>query len=309
MKSQKYTLNLTEFRCSDGVILPGLLYEPKRKTKKAAIYLHGNGSSSVFYSVARMNILAEELAKINIAFFPFNNRGAQYLHKNTVKGNPEMKEIKSGTAYELIDDCIKDIEGAIKKLIGRGYTEIYLIGLSTGANKIVVYNLHRPKNKVKGYILLSGGDDTGIYYSQLGRKKFCALLEKCKKKIGEGRGERLIGTGLSEIPMSYNSIFDTINPDGNYNTFPFYEQMSGLKLSKKQLFVEFGAIKKPMLIVYGEKDEYCYGNATLCAGILLEKSGNPKKHTLNIIRNADHGFRGKEKELSNIICRWLSAQK
>jgi len=44
--------NLIQFSTTDHLLLPGLLYEPKQKTKKAAIFLHGNGSASVFYAAA-----------------------------------------------------------------------------------------------------------------------------------------------------------------------------------------------------------------------------------------------------------------
>ena len=41
-----------EFHTLDGLDLPGLLYEPDQKTDKVAILLHGNGSSSIFSTLA-----------------------------------------------------------------------------------------------------------------------------------------------------------------------------------------------------------------------------------------------------------------
>ena len=58
--------NFIEFKTQDGLKLPGLLYKPKN-TKKVAIYLHGNGSSSVFYDESKKRELPEELAKKDIA--------------------------------------------------------------------------------------------------------------------------------------------------------------------------------------------------------------------------------------------------
>ncbi|MEK7178876.1 MAG: hypothetical protein AAB727_01310, partial [Patescibacteria group bacterium] len=64
-----------EFNTKDGLTLPGLLYGGK-KDKAAVIYLHGNGSSSVFYAETKNHPLASALAKKNISILYFNNRGA-----------------------------------------------------------------------------------------------------------------------------------------------------------------------------------------------------------------------------------------
>ena len=92
-------------------------------------------------------------------------------------------------AHEKIKDCVLDIDGAVKFLQKLGYKEFYLAGSSTGANKICVYNHYKPKNIFKKYILICGGDDTGIYYSALGNKKFFKILNESKAKIKKGLGK------------------------------------------------------------------------------------------------------------------------
>ncbi len=59
-------LKLIEFETSDGLNLPGLLNEVAG-SKKAVIYLHGNGSSSVFYDEKGNRDLPEELNKKGIS--------------------------------------------------------------------------------------------------------------------------------------------------------------------------------------------------------------------------------------------------
>ena len=294
-------LKLIEFKSTDNIVLPGLLYEPIKPTEKIAIYLHGNGSASVFYSVKEMNLLADYLTKNGIAFFPFNNRGAHYIHKL----HRRDEDVKMGTAYEIIKDCIYDIDGAVNFLLKQGYKTFYLIGSSTGANKIVVYHHHRPKNKIAKYVLLSGGDDTGLSYQMMGGKKFYLALKKCKQEIKKGNRRLLVPASISDYLYSYQSLYDTINPDGDYNVFPFNEYMNKLKLSKKELFREFKAINKPTLVVYGEFDEYCYGNARKCVEVLKKECPDKKLFTFKIIKGADHGFSGKEDELAKYIAAWL----
>lgn len=298
-----YNPKLVQFETKDSLLLPGLLFEPKSKTKKALIYLHGNGSASIFYSVDKMNVLAQELNKAGIAFFPFNNRGAQYIHK--IKTTDNKDGVKQGTALELIKDCVLDINGAIEFLKKQGYSEFYLVGSSTGANKIALYHYLQPKNPVKKYILLSGGDDVGLTYDMLGREQFYSLFHKCKEEIKKGMGQKLIPQIIDSDLYSYQSLYDTINPDGNYNIFPYKEVLENLKLSKKPLFAEFKTINKPTLVVYGEKDEYCYGKVRECVRILKKECSHPEKFEFKIVKGADHGFTGYEKELAKTISSYL----
>lgn len=281
----------------DGLVLPGLLYRPKRSSK-VLISLHGNGTSSVFYDEKENESLSKELAKKSISFFTFNNRGA-HIKKNFQVG--KGKKVSKGMAYELIKECIEDIDTAIRFLSKRGYKEFYLIGFSTGANKICVYNHYKKRNRISRYILVGGGDDTGIYYYELGKKKFYKLLEKAKRMKKKRRGDELISE-LVPMIFSWKSFYDIANPDGDYNTFPFYEALRNVKLSKKPLFRYFKAIKKPSLVVYGSEDEYAWGDVSRAVN-LLEKQ-NPDLD-YKIIQGGDHGLSGHTDKLAKIVAGWL----
>ncbi len=305
MKNHQNKLRLVEFESTDHITLPALLYEPLNKTNKVAIFLHGNGNSSVFYAVKQMNVLADHLTQKDISLFSFNNRGAHYFHKLKRIKNGIEEDLKLGTAYELIKDCLYDIDGTVNYLSKLGYKTFYLIGESTGANKIVVYHYYKPKNKIEKYVLLSGGDDTGLYYQSMGKKKFYLALKKCQVEIKKGNGIKLVPKYLVDYLFSYQSLYDTINPDGDYNIFPFNEVFHNLKLSKKPLFREYKTINKPTLVVYGENDEYCYGDVPKCVKVLKKDCPNAKLFTFKIVKNADHGFNGKEEELAKIVSQWL----
>lgn len=293
---------IVQIKTEDGLTLPGLFYESD-KSKKAAIFLHGNGSASVFYS----DDLKEEQAKIlnnkGISYLLFNNRGAHLIKKlNVAKKDGTVERKRFGMAYEKIKDCIKDIDASIDFLRTKGYEEFYLIGESTGANKICVYHYYKPKNKVSRYVLLGGGDDTGIYYNQLGKKKFFKLLKESKDKIRKRKGEDLICELLPEEIFSYLGFYDIANPNGDYNVFPFLEEIKKIKLSKKQLFRHFNSINKLTLVIYGEKDEYAWGDVPRIINILKEQKPN---FEYAIIKGADHGCSQHQKELSKVISEWL----
>lgn len=290
-----------EFKTSDGLLLPGLFYEAKG-SKKVAIHLHGNGSSSVFYNEREKRVLADALNKVGVSFFRFNNRGAHIIKKLEVtkKGKTDKKYF--GCAFEKIKEAVIDIEGAIGYLKSLGYKEFYLIGSSTGANKACIFNYYKPKNEIKKFILTSAGDDTGIYYSILGKEKFNRLLKEAKQKIAKRQGEEFVKELLPEEIFSYKAFFDTCNPDGDYNVFPYYEVLNNTKLSKKPHFRHFKSIKRPTLVVYGEIDEYAYGKVPEIVEIL---KGQKPEFDYKIIKGANHGFDGYEKELASILSTWL----
>jgi pimeloyl-ACP methyl ester carboxylesterase len=288
--------HLVRFEATDGIPLAGVLYEPKRKSNRAAIFLHGTGGSSVFES-KRTNVLAAELLRAGIAYFPFNNRGAHVMRR--------MGDELGGFSYERIRDCVHDIDGALRELRRRGYRDITLIGHSTGANKIAVYDHYKPRNTVKRYVLLGGGDDTGMLYEDLGPRRFQSALTKARAMIKARRGEELAPSSISKLPMSWRSFYDMANPDGDYNIFPFREAMHGIRLSRRPRFRYLRALRKPALFLYGENDEYCVDSASRTVAALAEALGAKTNVKLAIIEDADHGFGGKEKELAEVIVEWM----
>src|SRR5258708_7598960 len=180
-----------QFKTEDGLNLPGLLFHAP-KSKEVVIYLHGMGSSVFYDDSGKLQTVAKKLVQKNISFFPFNNRGANLVRRFTVK--KDGKEIKKryGMAYEIIKECCIDINAALKYLKLLGFEEFILMGQSTGANKICVYNHYQPKNSIKKYILTAGGDDTGIFYQMFEDSNFRQFLKIANLKIKRGEGEELM---------------------------------------------------------------------------------------------------------------------
>ena len=97
-----------EIKTKDGLTLPGLLCEPKR-ARAAMIYLHGNGSSSIFYdfNTGKQKSLASALnkKKMKISILYFNNRGAHIIKKLKIKRRGKMIRKPYGMAFEKIKVC------------------------------------------------------------------------------------------------------------------------------------------------------------------------------------------------------------
>ncbi|HSY52758.1 MAG TPA: alpha/beta hydrolase [Thermoanaerobaculia bacterium] len=276
---------LVRFEATEGVALAGLLYEPERTSRRVVIWLHGCGGT---FESRRTNLLAEVLGKRGISFFPFNNRGSGVVRR---AGND-----LGGAAFERIRDCVADIDGAIRDLWRRGYRDITLAGHSTGANKIAVYDHYKPRNRVKRYVLIAGGDDTGLLYAQLGARRFRALLTKAKAMR---RSDEIAPRSVSPMLMSWRALYDVANPNGDYNVFPFLEVMNGIRLSRRPLFRYIRAIRKPSLYLYGDRDEFCFGDVPGCMAILARHVND--RAEIVIMRDTGHGFEGGEGELGGLI--------
>lgn len=284
----RLALELVRFEATDGLRLAGLLYTPRRRTPRAIVWLHGTGGASVFES-KRTNVLGAELTARGFAFFPFNNRGAHII---THAG---------GMAHERIRDCVFDIDGALRELRRRGFDDITLAGHSTGANKVAVYDHLKPRNRVKRYVLLAGGDDTGLLFQQLSARLFNVALKKAREMIQARRGDEIVPKRLSALPLSWRSFYDTANPNGDYNVFPFMEATTGPRLSRRPLFRHVRGIRKPALYLYGSRDEYIDDlNASLAA---LERNIG-RKGRIVVIDDADHGFSDREGEVAEALSSW-----
>ena len=279
------------FEATDGVRLSGLLFEPARRSRRAIIFLHGFGGS--IFDQRRTNILAEAFTAAGIAYFPFDNRGSQIVRRLRKK----KKSVSGGSAHERIRDAVHDIDGAARFLRKRGYRELILVGHSTGANKIAAYDHYRHRNPIRGYVLLAGGDDTGLLYAQLGARRFRSAVARARERR---HSEELVPASLSAQPMSWRAFYDMINPNGDYNVFSFRERF------KSKAFGFLLGMRKPALFVYGDHDEFLGGDAVLAVAALAEAIGRKPDAEFTILEDADHGFSGHERELADLIIVWLT---
>jgi pimeloyl-ACP methyl ester carboxylesterase len=281
---------LVRFPTRDDLELAGLLFEPKRTSKRVAIFIHGMGGS---FESRRTNILARAFTKRGIAWFAFNNRGSYVIRRG------------GGMGMEKIRDCVYDLDAAIGELRRRGYRDVTLIGHSTGANKIAVYNAYTRRNLATRYILLGGGDDTGLSFSYLGARRFHSALAKARVMIKAGRGDELAPRAYAPWVTSWRAFHDMSNPDGDYNVFPFLEIMRGIRLSKRSRFRHLRTIRKPTLVLYGDRDEFCFDDVSACVAILADAVGARTNFEIATLADADHGFNGHEEELACVMLDWI----
>ena len=99
------------FNTEDEIELVGLLERPTNPTKRVVISVHGMQSNCL---KRREDILSKEISNAGVAYFAFNNRGAElmtYTRKTTGE-----KILNGGSVYEDVLDGYYDIVWAAQKL-------------------------------------------------------------------------------------------------------------------------------------------------------------------------------------------------
>lgn len=305
-------LELVSIVSSDKIWLPGLLYRPEKDTGKVAVWLHGMGDSAAFYKPLLINALGEALAEQGIALLAFNNRGAHNSKSLKIADETfpeEDRRYQGGTYYELINDCVKDIDGAVSFLKEQDFSEFYLLGHSTGANKICAYHVSAKENPFTKYVLAGPGDDVGIFFAELGEKKFWAALRYAAAHL-KTDPLKTMPKYSGMYPFSVQSAKDILDPDGAYNTFPFYEA-SHERIGTKRLFDEYQQLDRATLVIFGDSDEYTehVGGAAAAQKLFMKHTSNAmlKKTDFSLVPDALHNFRGNETGFARRVADWLSS--
>ena len=286
------------FLATDGIILNGLLYESKEKTKKVILAVHGM-SSNCFKK--RDEIIANEANQNNIDYFCFNNRGSElvkYIRKD-IDGKQE--KILGGTAYEDVLNGYEDIVGAILKLKELGYTNIYLQGHSLGSTKILyTYNELKEENddilqNIKAVILLSLIDISNVLRNYLG-EEFDKYLQIAEDNEQQGKILELMPKEAFIHPISVKTFLRYAKNNKEID-FARYSQ-------EDYEFKELNNISVPLFMRWGNKNEMIIQTPSELVNKLNNSIKNKNKD-INYIDGADHGYNKKEEILANQIITFL----
>ena len=289
---------LVKLFTSDGLELAGFYCEGG-KGSLAVLHIHGTGGD--FYTHGFVEQLAQACTERGASFLSANTRGHDVfpdIRKRDAGGKVEWVTV--GSAYERFFDSPKDIGACLDFLAARGKKRTVLLGYSYGANKAVNYAANFPDGRVVGVVILSGANDAGLMKDVLGPEKFEKADAEVAKKIADGKGSEIVPDELAVIcKMSYATYSDYLADGGEGDIFRYHD------LDAKS-WGALGAVKVPVLAVYGSKDKYMKPSAKDAAAAVKGKASNSKSVETFVIEGAGHSFLGKEAELSGIVSEWAS---
>jgi pimeloyl-ACP methyl ester carboxylesterase len=297
---------LSEITTKDGLVHQGLFSQPsstaspfawaskdksagKPRSKRALLWIHG--LSAAFYNdIFLHETVAQACDKKGWGFAVFNNRGHDLLAGIRKKdGTPPngYSYYPAGAGQEVFAESVLDIDAGVDFLVGKGFTDVVIVGHSTGANKACYY--------VTGVVL--SGPMSDRLDTSVAPKKRQKDLKFMRHRISEGKGEEpLFGYHFFPItPRRYVSLFE---PGTQEDTFDYGDAEPRMKY--------FSKIRLPLLVVLAGRDEYA-DRPIADIKKIFDVRAAARRYKSIIIPGALHKFNGTEKEIAGAITDWTTS--
>lgn len=284
-RSAGVAISLVRIRTRDGVWLDGLIAEPRRRRRAALIWVHGLGS--VFSSGQPLiRELSRRLTAAGIGYFKFNNRG-----HDVVAGRGKHL---AGAAFERFGDSVEDIRAMIAFAVKCGYGRIVLAGHSTGANKVLHYAARPRDRRVSALILLGpisdiAGEAQRIGEAELSRR--VAAAERIAKRDPRGLVPWAWGFWSAR---RYISLY---RPGEDEDVFPYYRPNAR--------WTALRSVRVPTATIVGSRDEYLDRRPQELIEAFRRHAVRARSFTGVVLPGAAHGFQKRERELADILVRWI----
>ncbi len=198
-----------------------------------------------------------------------------------------------GVAYEDFKACVLDLSAMIAFARRLGYRHIFLAGHSTGANKIVYYQYRTHDRRVKGLLLAGGLSDIAADRKHVRSLK--AALRRAKQLVGSKRLQDFVWhRGKFYTARRFVSLY---SPGKAEDVFPVY--------NPRARWTAMRSIRVPLAVVFGQRDEHLDRRARELVDLYRQKAVRTLRYDRAVIKAADHGFRGHERELAAFVVKWI----
>jgi len=263
---------------ADNVNLIGFLYGVSNNIWNIIIPgVDGNIITNDF-----LDIIGEHFSENNETFLFAHHRGSfQIISNNSLDPNIKGKTI--GSAFEMFDDCILDIDSWIDFALKNGAKKINLLGHSHGCNKLIYYLVNSKKfdSYINKTIFISPLD---LYTRMSRRRELNDLYNEAERIIKDNKNYFLC---CGFFYKSVESFYDMMK-NKNLNNFPMMSD-------DNNNFNDFNLIKHKKYIIYGSLESRYSKNFDIKFPLL---KGVDK---FIIIDDATHIYQGKEKNLADSI--------
>ena len=261
------------------------------KADTVYIFLHGLGGS-LFSRASFLELLASQK---KTAVLSFNNRGFGLINSFKVQKNKIKKEfLLAGMAHEKFTDCIDDISGAINYVRTRGVKKIILLGHSTGCQKIVYYLSKNPRAKIQAAVLLAPMSDYASI--DVKNKDYIKALRAANKLKQAGRENSLLAPNLWPYYISAQRFLSLYTENSVEEIFSYYLKKNPQILKK---------VNQAVLIFLAEHDAFRNREIKEIKEWFDCILKNKKNYSSIVIKEAQHSFEGKDKELLMNINKFL----
>jgi alpha-beta hydrolase superfamily lysophospholipase len=197
-----------------------------------------------------------------------------------------------GCMYEIFEDCIYDIDLAIKVAKEKGYKRIILLGHSYGCNKVIYY-FYKKHPSILGIILASAPDMIGSHML-VQSNDYDELIKEAKDNIDNNEPTKLLHKMFEDyMYMSSQTYYNWFKKDSNLDNLPIIRGNNNWK--------QLESINVPILTFSGSCEEDYY----LHLDLLKDKAINCNNFEYKIIEDTSHTYNKKEEEIAKLIFEWI----
>lgn len=282
------------FHTPKGYLLDGLWFGGDRPNT-AIVFVHGLGSNAF----AHHNYLTPLAGRATAVLF-FSNRGhdgVAGIKKIKPGGRRGYAYEQAGMAHEAFTDCADDIQGAVNLLRRRAAKRVYLVGHSTGCQKITYY-LSRGgrQRRIAGAMLLCPISDYADARHENERKRKKAEAA-AREFVRQRKPHRLLPAHLWGGTIDAQRFLSLYTPDSKEETFTYAQPRKIPHALRK--------VRTPLLAVLAGDDEYRDRDTKEIAG-WFRNNLRSKESAIEIVPGASHSFNGQEDAVARIIRRWIA---
>ena len=286
MRNLGVPVSLVSARTRDGVVLAGVMSEPRRRRPTALIWVHGLGSTFA-NGQPLIRALSRRLTAAGIAYLKFDTRG----HHVVARAGRRL----AGAAFERFGESVRDIRAMIDLARRAGYRRVILAGHSTGANKVLHYVARVRDRRVVGLILLGPVSDIAGEMKRIGARELrrrVAVAERIARRGPDALVPRAFGFYSAR---RYLSLY---RPGEAEDVFPYYRPDGRWTALRK--------VRVPLAVVVGSRDEYLDRPAAALVEAFSRNATAARSFRGLVIPEARHGFAGHEEPLARALVRWIA---
>jgi alpha-beta hydrolase superfamily lysophospholipase len=280
--------HVVDIKTPKNFILNGLWFGPQ-KPKKAIVLVHG-----MFSSAFSMGHVIDALIDNETAVLAFNNRGHDTVTDVKQIVGIDRKYHRAGTAHEVFTDCIDDIDGALRVVRATGVKDIYLMGHSTGCQKIVYWTSKKGKG-VKGLILLGALSD---YAGDRKKPQLRTAVAQAKRMVKAGKGNELLPPGMWWHYADAQRLLSLYTPDSIEEIFSYSQTEKKPKI--------YQSVKLPLIALFAGADEYSERPADKLVEWFRKNSNSSRFHG-EVVDNVGHSFKEGEFQVAKAVRQWISS--
>lgn len=271
--------------------LAGVMMQPTKGSRRLVGVVCIHGAVEPFYFPAYVH-MGRELARRGYLFVSGRTRG----HDVATVDAPWPLSVRpediptyrlGGWGWERWAEDEHDVAGWITFLVSQGVEHVVLLGHSAGVGRVSYYQAQRQDPRVVGVVLASSSDRL--------RPQDPARVSQAERLVAEGYGD-------APLPLAEGRpIFFALESAANV---VHWESVVGPFVADGHT-PWIASIRTPVLATLGtaEFEPDLRGAVEDMRGRAVQTP----RFDIQVIEGADHAYTGRERELAEVVARWIEA--